>query len=202
MSAPISDNALDVIFRQARSYNAWQDKPVPETLVRAIYDLHRWGPTSANCSPARYVFLPKGSEGREKLVPLMIGPNQEKTRSAAWTVIIAYDHEFHEKIPRLFPHNPGAREWFSDEPARTQTAFRNGTLQSAYFLMAARALGLDCGPLSGFDMDGVNATFFEGAQGEMRHWRANWICNLGYGSQENLFERSPRLDFEEAVVIL
>ena len=202
MAAPVSDNALDVIFREARTYNAWDDTQVPETLVRAIYDLHKWGPTSANCSPARYLFLPKDSEGRQRLLPHMIGPNRDKTEAAPWTVIIAYDYEFHEKIPDLFPHNPGARDWFAEEPARTDTAFRNGTLQSAYFLIAARALGLDCGPMSGFDMDAVNREFFESAEGEMQNWRANWICNLGHGTSENLFERSPRLSFEDACVIL
>ncbi len=202
MAAPVSDSALDTIFREARTYNAWEDKAVPETLVRAIYELHKWGPTSANNSPARYVFLPKDSDGRKKLLPFMIGPNREKTETAPWTVIIAHDMEFHQKIPKLFPHNPGAKAWFENEPGRTENAVRNGTLQSAYFLIAARALGLDCGPLSGFDMAGVNEAFFESAEGEMKHWRANWICNLGHGSTEDLFPRSPRLDFDEACVIL
>ena len=202
MAAPVSDNALDVIFRQARTHNAWEDTHVPETLIRAVYDLQKWGPTSANCSPARYVFLTRESAARQKLLPHMIGPNRDKTEAAPWTVIIAYDHQFHEKIPELFPHNPGARDWFENEPARTETAFRNGTLQSAYFLIAARALGLDCGPMSGFDSDGVNREFFESAEGEMKNWRVNWICNLGHGSSEDLFARSPRLDFDDACVIL
>jgi 3-hydroxypropanoate dehydrogenase len=201
MTRPVSDEALDTLFRKARSYNAWTQDDVPETLIRAVYELSKYGPTSANCSPARYLILRPG-EARERLIPYMIGPNKEKTRDAPWTVLIAYDRMFLDKIPELFPHNPGARDWFKEEPARTTTAFRNGTLQSAYFLVAARALGLDAGPMSGFDHDGVDGEFFLEAEGEMANWRINWICNLGHGSEEGLFERSPRLDFDTACRIL
>lgn len=201
MAYPVSDEAFDTLFRKARSYNGWQEKDVPETLVRATYDLHKWGPTSANCSPARYLFLRTG-EAKERLIPHLIGPNKEKSRAAPWVVIIAHDMEFQEKIPELFPHNPGAKDWFTEPKARHDTAFRNGTLQSAYFLIAARALGLDTGPMSGFDNDGVDKAFFIGQGGEKENWRSNWICNLGYGSQDDLFERSPRLGFEEACQIL
>ena len=201
MAYPVSDEAFDTLFRKARSYNGWQEKDVPETLVRATYDLHKWGPTSANCSPARYLFL-RTADAKERLIPHLIGPNKEKSRAAPWVVIIAHDMEFQEKIPELFPHNPGAKDWFAAPKARHDTAFRNGTLQSAYFLVAARALGLDTGPMSGFDNDGVDKEFFIGQGGEMENWRSNWICNLGYGSQDDLFERSPRLSFEDACQIL
>lgn len=198
MTHPVNDHALDVIFRDARSYNSFSDKPVPEILMRAVYDLTKMGPTSANCSPARFVFV--GSEaGKDKLVPLMMAQNQEKTRRAAWAVIIAFDEEFPEKIPQLFPHNPGAKDWFDDPQVREDTAFRNGTLQAAYLMIAARSLGLDCGPMSGFDMDAVNKAFFESSDDdEMKHWKANFICNIGHGTKEDLFDRSPRLSFEEA----
>jgi 3-hydroxypropanoate dehydrogenase len=172
---------------------------VPEVLMRAVYDLTKWGPTSANGSPARFIFLAKDGEGRERLKPLMAEMNVDKTMSAPWTVILAHDLDFHEKMPELFPHNPGAKDWFADEDNRTETAFRNGTLQSAYFLIAARALGLDCGPLSGFDNAGVDAEFMTG---ERSRWRSNWICNVGHGDREGLFDRSPRLDFDDACIIL
>lgn len=199
MADPISDNGLNTLFRRARSYNSWTDQHVPEVLMRAVYDLTKWGPTSANGSPARFIFLAKDGEGRERLKPLMAEMNVDKTMSAPWTVILAHDLDFHEKMPELFPHNPGAKDWFADEDNRTETAFRNGTLQSAYFLIAARALGLDCGPLSGFDNAGVDAEFMTG---ERSRWRSNWICNVGHGDREGLFDRSPRLDFDDACIIL
>lgn len=201
MAYPVSDEAFDTIFRKARSYNAWQDKDVPETLVRATYDLHKWGPTSANCSPARYLFL-RTPEAKERLIPHLIGPNQEKSRTAPWVVIIANDMTFQDKIPELFPHNPDAKNWFNDPEVHAATAMRNGTLQSAYFLIAARALGLDTGPMSGFDNEGVDKEFFIGQGDEKENWRSNWICNLGHGAQDGLFERLPRLDFDAACEIL
>ncbi|MCI4646487.1 MAG: malonic semialdehyde reductase [Hyphomonadaceae bacterium] len=201
MAYPVSDEAFDTIFRKARSYNTWQEKDVPETLIRATYDLHKWGPTSANCSPARYVFL-HSEAAKARLIPHLIGPNQEKSRTSPWVVIIATDMAFQEKMPALFPHNPGAKDWFQDPEVHATTAFRNGTLQSAYFLIAARALGLDTGPMSGFNNAGVDEEFFIGQGGEKENWRSNWICNLGYGSKEGLFDRSPRLGFEEACEIL
>ncbi|MEM6947944.1 MAG: malonic semialdehyde reductase [Pseudomonadota bacterium] len=201
MATPVSDRAFDVLFRKARSYNAWEEKDIPETLVRAVYDLSKWGPTSANCCPARYTFI-RSDAAKDRLVPYLLGTNKEKSRTAPWVVIISHDLEFHEKIPELFPHNPGAKDWFADEGARHETAFRNGTLQSAYFLMAARALGFDTGPMSGFDNAGVDREFFIGQGGERENWRSNWICNLGYGSNQDLFERSPRLEFEAACEVL
>ncbi len=199
MAHPVNDHALDVIFRDARSQNGFTDKAVPEILIRAVYDLTKMGPTSANCSPARFLFV-SSPEAKARLLPLMSEGNRSKTAEAPWTVIMAHDMAFQEKMPALFPHNPGAKDWFNAN--REETAIRNGTLQTAYFLIAARALGLDCGPMSGFDMAGVNAEFFEKGDGEMKHWRANWICNLGHGDKSKLFPRSPRLSFDEACRIL
>lgn len=199
MADPISDEALNTLYRRARSYNGWTDKSVPETLMRATYELAKWGPTSANGSPARFLFLAQGSEGKERLKPHMSEQNMEKTMKAPWTVIMAHDLDFHEKMPELFPHNPGAKDWFADEEERAVHAFRNGTLQSAYFLMGARALGLDCGPLSGFDNAGVDKEFMTG---ERSRWRSNWICNIGHGDRDSIFDRSPRLDFDDACVII
>lgn len=201
MTYPVNDNALDVIFRDARSYNAWEDKDVPETLVRAVYDLTKMGPTSANCSPARFLLV-RSDEAKDQLIPHMMESNQDKVRTAPWVVVIAHDMQFHEKIPDLFPHNPGAKDWFEAPDARHETAFRNGTLQGAYMMIAARALGLDCGPMSGFDQDGVNNEFFIGSGGEMENWRANWVCSIGHGAEKDLFDRSPRLDFETACRII
>lgn len=199
MADPISDEAMNTLFRRARSYNGWTDEAVPEVLMRAAYDLTKWGPTSANGLPARFIFLAKDGEGRERLKPLLGPMNVEKTMSAPWTVIIAHDLDYHENLPDLFPHNPEAKNWFENEEFRQVNAFRNGTLQSAYFLMAARALGLDCGPLSGFDNAGVDAEFMTG---ERARWRSNWICNIGRGDRESVFDRSPRMDFDDACLIL
>ncbi|MAK59744.1 MAG: malonic semialdehyde reductase [Ponticaulis sp.] len=200
MSDPLPGESLDQIFRSARTYNQWQDKDVPESLIRATYDLLKMGPTSANCCPARFVFV-RTEEAKQRLAPLMSEGNREKTIKAPWTVIIANDLEFHEKIPELFPHNPGAKDWFKDPQNRAETAFRNGTLQGAYLMIAARAMGLDCGPLSGFDREGVDKEFFQ-SNPETESWTANFICNLAYGDPETLFPRSPRLDFESACQIL
>ena len=199
MAHPVNDHALDVIFRDARSHNGFTDKSVPEVLIRAVYDLTKMGPTSANCSPARFVWVTT-DEGKKRLAPHMSAGNHDKTLTAPWTCIIAYDLHFQEKIPALFPHAPGAKDWFNSN--RDETAFRNGSLQGAYLMIAARSLGLDCGPMSGFDADGVNAEFFQSQDGEMNHWRANFICNIGHGDKSKLFDRSPRLDFDEACRIL
>ncbi|MEO9969654.1 MAG: malonic semialdehyde reductase [Hyphomonadaceae bacterium] len=199
MADPINDLALHTLFRRARSYNSWKEEAVPEVMMRAIYDLAKWGPTSANGSPARFIFLPMDGKGRDKLKPHLADENVAKTMTAPWTVIIAHDLDFHEKMPDLFPHMPTAKDWFADEDHREVNAFRNGSLQSAYFLMAARAVGLDCGPLSGFDTAGVDKAFMTGAR---KRWRTNWICNLGHGDPEGIFDRLPRLEFDEACAIL
>lgn len=201
MPAPINDNALDQLFRQARSRNAWTDQGVPETLIRATYELTKMGPTSANCSPARFLFV-GSKEGKEKLRPYLAPGNVAKTMAAPWVAVIAFDLDFHERIPELFPHAPGARDWFTGSPEMAhETAFRNGTLQGAYLMLAARALGLDCGPMSGFDRAGLDAAFFAGDP-VMGTWKSNFLCNIGYGSQENLFARSPRLAFDDACRIV
>ena len=199
MAHPVNDHALDVIFRDARSQNGFLDKSVPEVLVRAVYDLAKMGPTSANCCPARFLWI-TSDEAKARLKPHISGNNTDKTMGAPYVCIIAYDLKFQEKIPKLFPHAPEAKDWFNSN--RDETAFRNGTLQGAYLMIAARALGLDCGPMSGFDADGVNKEFFESQDGEMQHWRANFICNIGHGDKSKLFDRSPRLDFEEACRVL
>ncbi len=192
----INDEALDIIFRNARTRNGWEEREVSKTLMQAVYDLTKWGPTSANCSPARFVFV-SSPEAKERLKPHLSEGNREKTMAAPCCVIIAYDMEFYEKLPQLFPHTD-AKSWFtgSDDLIK-ETAFRNGTLQGGYFIIAARALGLDCGPMSGFDQDGVNKEFFSGTP-----YQANFLCNIGYGTDKDLFDRSPRLSFDEACEIL
>jgi 3-hydroxypropanoate dehydrogenase len=191
MSDRIDAHALDQLFFEARTHNEWLDRPVSDDLLKELFDTLRWAPTSANCSPARIVFV-KSPEAKAKLLPAMIEGNVEKTRTAPVTAIIGHDLEFHEQLPRLFPHTD-ARAWFAgNQPLIEATAFRNGTLQGAYLILAARALGLDCGPMSGFDADRVNEAFFAGTS-----VRVNFLCNLGYGRSEALFPRSPRFEFED-----
>ncbi len=200
MTKPVNDYALDLIWRRGRSYNGWTNQPVSEPVIRAVYDLTKMGMTSANCSPARFTFI--GSpEGKERLRPFLMESNVDKTMAAPWTVIIAHDLEFHEKIPQLFPHDPGAKDWFADDELRKTTAFRNGTLSGAYLMLAARALGLDCGPMSGFDNASVDKEFFLGDD-DTKNWRSNWLCNIGHGDDSTIFDRSPRFAFDEACQIL
>ncbi len=192
MSESVDDTALDQLFRTARTHKVWQDRPVPEDLLRQLYDLTRWGPTSANCFPARFLFLTT-PEQKEKLRPHLWEPNVEQTMAAPVIAIIAYDLKFYERLPELFPHVPIAKSWFdSDEAVALETAFRNSTLQGAYLMFAARALGLDCGPMSGFVNAAVDAEFFPDGQ-----FKSNFICNLGYGVSEDLIPRSPRPDFDD-----
>lgn len=200
MSQPINKQALSQIFETARSHSAWRQEPVPASLMEAVYDLAKMGPTSANCSPARYVFI-SSPQGKARLKPFLSDGNVEKTMTAPWVVIIAHDLHFADKLPELFPHDPSAKSWFSDDAIREATAFRNGTLSGAYLMLAARALGLDCGPMSGFDAAGVDQEFFAGNP-ETRNWRSNWLCNIGYGDASALFPRSPRLDFKDACLTL
>jgi len=195
-TSAISGASLDQLFRKARTHNGWLPKPVPTELLREIYDLARFGPTSANSSPARFVFVTT-AEAKARLRPALSAGNLDKTMAAPVTVIIAYDTEFHERLPKLFPHKD-MRSVFAGNAALIEaTAFRNSSLQGAYFILAARALGLDCGPMSGFDAAKVNAEFFPDGK-----WKANFLCNLGYGDATKLSPRSPRLSFEEACVIL
>ncbi len=193
----IDEAALDTLFREARTHNKWRDEPVSDETLRAIYDILKWGPTSANSSPARFLFI-RGHDAKERLRPALSPGNAEKTMVAPVTVVIAYDPKFFDLLPRIFPHNQEARSWFATNEAFAQeTAFRNGTLQGAYLIMAARALGLDCGPMSGFDKAKVDEEFFS-----YRGWKSNFLCNLGYGDPAGIFARSPRLDFEEACELL
>jgi 3-hydroxypropanoate dehydrogenase len=192
----ISEEALEQIFTKARTHSVWLPEPVSDELLHQIYDLMKFGPTSANCCPARIVFA-KSKEAKEKLLLCMAEGNVEKTRTAPVTAIIAYDLEFYEKLPKLFPYAP-ARSWFAgNQPLIESTAFRNGTLQGAYFIIVARSLGLDCGPMSGFDNAKVDAAFFQGTS-----WKSNFVCNLGYGDSSKLHPRSTRLEFSEACKIL
>jgi 3-hydroxypropanoate dehydrogenase len=200
MDHPVSDTALDQLFRSARTANAWSQEDVPEVLIRAVYDLTKMGPTSANISPARFLWI-RSDAAKEKLKPFLMEANVPKVLAAPWTVIIAWDEKFEEQVPKLFPHNPGAKDWFTDPDTHFDAAFRNCTLQGAYLMMAARALGLDCGPMSGFDKEGVDAAFFANND-KRKHWTCNFICALGVGDDSAVFERSPRLSFEEAGDIL
>ena len=185
-------DALDRLFRQARTQNRWQDRPVPDAKLQEIYDILKWGPTSANSSPARFVFV-RTREGKERLRPALSSGNLEKTMTAPVVAIVAYDPNFHDLLPKVFPHTD-ARSWFVGNDALVQTtAFRNGTLQGAYLMIAARAVGLDVGAMSGFDNAKVDEAFFAGTG-----WKSNFLVNLGYGDPAGLFDRSPRLDFDEA----
>src|SRR5579864_256330 len=197
MSHHVNDEALDILFRKARTHISWLDKPVSDDLLHQIYDLMKWGPTSANSSPGHILFL-RTSEAKERLRPALSPNNVDKTMLAPVTAILAYDLKFYERLPRLFPNNPAAREWFSGNAQLAEvTAFRNGTLQGGYFILAARGLGLDCGPMSGFDNAKVDAEFFAGTS-----VKSNFLCNLGYGHASKLFPRNPRLDFDEVCKLL
>ena len=194
--APLGDAALAQVFTEARTRNGWTDRPVATELHHRLYDLTKFGPTAVNNTPARFVFV-TSPEAKARLVPLMSEGNQAKTAQAPVTVIIGYDMNFHDHLAHLFPHAPGARDWFGDETARRESAFRNSSLQGGYLIAAARALGLDVGPMSGFDPAGIKAEFFP--EGDIE---PNFIVNLGYGNDDNLFPRSPRLTFEEAARIV
>lgn len=195
MSDVLSAAALDQLFRTARTQNAFQDRPVEDSQLRELYDLLKWGPTAANSSPARFVFV-KSAEAKQKLAPALSEGNADKTLAAPVTVIVAYDEDFHEKLPYLFPHTD-AKAWF-DGPreGRHESAFRNSTLQGAYLMLAARSIGLDAGPMSGFDHAKLDAAFFAGTT-----LKSNFLVNLGYGDSAGLFPRLPRLSFDEAARI-
>ena len=192
----LDDRSLDILFRKARTHSDWLDKPVSDELLQQVYDLLKWAPTSANSSPARIVFV-RSAAAKERLLLCVTPGNLDKTRAAPVTAIIAHDTEFYEKLPKLFPH-ADARSWFAGNQALIDTtAFRNGTLQGAYLILAARALGLDAGPMSGFDNAKVDQAFFP--EGKIK---SNFLVNLGYGDGEKLFPRSPRLSFAETAQIL
>lgn len=192
----LDDRSLDILFRKAHTYNGWKEKDVTDVLLQAVYDLMKWGPTSANCCPARFIFV-KSMEAKEKLRPHLMAGNVEKTMEAPVTAIIANDKKFYEHLPKLFPHTD-ARSWFEGKQNFIDsTAMRNGTLQGAYLMIAARALGLDCGPMSGFSPKGIKEAFFPDDDCEV-----NFICNIGYGTSESVHERNPRFSFDEVCKIV
>jgi 3-hydroxypropanoate dehydrogenase len=211
MNDVLGDAALDQLFRKARTHAAWLDKLVTDDTLKQVYDLMKWGPTSANSSPARFVFI-RSQEAKERLRGALAPGNVEKTMTAPVTVIIAYDLLFFEKLPKLFPHSPAMRGLYAGNPQLIEvTAKRNSSLQGAYFIIAARALGLDCGPMSGFDNAKLDEEFFgagkecEGCEQEFfpsGHVKSNFLCNLGYGDASKLFPRAPRLEFTEACTLL
>ncbi len=189
----LNQSALDQLFFAAHTLNAWQDKPVADELLQRLYDTLRMAPTSMNCSPARIVFV-KSQTAKEKLNQALMEGNRAKAMAAPVTAIVGYDTRFFEQLPKLFPANPNARGFFEDNAALSDlTTFRNGTLQGAYLILAARALGLDCGPMSGFDNATVDSLFFAGT-----NVKSNFICNLGYGDIKGIYPRNPRLSFDEA----
>ncbi|HAB74049.1 MULTISPECIES: malonic semialdehyde reductase [Pantoea] len=192
MHTPLDNTALDQLFNEARTHSYWQDKPLEAGILEQLYALTALGPTSANCSPGRFVFV-ASQEGKEKLKPALSSGNVEKTMTAPVTVIVAHDMAFYDRLPQLFPH-ADARSWFTGSPELVkETAFRNSSLQAGYLILAARALGLDAGPMSGFDPAKVNEAFFAGSS-----WQVNMLINLGYGDREKLHPRLPRLRFEQA----
>jgi 3-hydroxypropanoate dehydrogenase len=196
MTAPLDNRALDQLFNLARTHNAWQKRDVPDALLHQIVDLLKMGPTSANCSPARFVFV-RTAEAKAKLKPHLDKGNVEKTMLAPVTAIIGTDYRFYDHLPKLFPHTD-AKSWFADKKELADvTAFRNGTLQGGYLILAARSLGLDCGPMSGFNNDGVDQAFFGGTG-----FKSNFLCNLGYGDPAALQPRSPRFAFDETARIV
>ncbi|MDH3948140.1 MAG: malonic semialdehyde reductase [Gammaproteobacteria bacterium] len=195
-SAVLNDQSLDTLFRQARSHNAWQGKLVSDDLLKQLYDLMKMGPTSANACPGRFVFI-KSAEAKDKLKACLDEGNVDKSMTAPVVAIIGMDLEFYEQLPKLFPHTD-ARVWFVGKAGKIQeTAFRNSSLQGAYLMLAARSLGLDCGPMSGFDNVKLDAAFFP--DGKVK---SNFICAIGYGDETGLYPRGPRLDFNEAAEIV
>ena len=195
MNTPISITSIQQLFSGARTHHAWLGKPIADGLLHEIYDLAKWGPTSANSLPMRIVFV-KSQSAKEKLMPALAGSNVEQVRAAPVTAIVAYDQKFYDQLPTLFPAFD-ARSLFASNPSLSeQTAFRNSSLQGAYFILAARALGLDTGPMSGFDNAKVDQAFFENSS-----WKSNFLCNIGYGDAAKLHPRGPRLGFDQACII-
>ncbi len=195
MSESINKAALDTLFLEARTHYRWQDKQVDDAMLKDLYDVLKMGPTSMNALPARFVFV-KSDAGKDKLKPALAAGNIDKVMAAPVTVIVAYDSRFYEYLPELFPHMDGKAMYENNPELAESTAFRNGSLQGAYLILAARALGLDCGPMSGFDNGKVDEVFFPDGR-----WKSNFLCNLGYGDPEGLYPRGPRLGFEQACVL-
>ena len=196
MTSPLDGPALDTLFRTARSRNSWTPEPLPAGALKEIYDLAKWGPTAANSGPARFVFV-TSEEAKERLASAASSGNQAKIKAAPATAIIGYDLDFPQTLPKLFPHAPGMKDTFTDPAITEHTAFRNSTLQGAYLIMSARALGYDCGPMSGFNNAKVDELFFAGA-----NIKSNFICSIGHGDTKGLFERLPRQDFDEVCKVL
>jgi 3-hydroxypropanoate dehydrogenase len=193
----LGQEAVELLFTEARSHNDFEPLPVSDSDLEALYDITKMGPTSANCCPARLVFV-RSDEAKARLVPFAMESNRPKIQNASACVIIANDSRFYDRIPELFPHEPSARNWFTgSEDFAAETALRNGSLQAAYLMLAARALGLDIGPISGFDAAGVDAEFFPDGR-----FKSNMLCNIGRGKPSALFDRSPRLAFDDACQIL
>jgi 3-hydroxypropanoate dehydrogenase len=197
MNQKLDDSALETLFREARTYAAWQPRPVADQTLRDLYDLLKWAPTSANAAPARFAFL-RSKEAKERLRPALAPGNIEKTMMAPVTVIVAYDMKFYDQLPKLFPQSPGMKLMFESNPQLVEvTAQRNSSLQGAYLILAARALGLDCGPMSGFDNVKLDEEFFAD-----RQLKSNFLCNIGYGDPARLRSRQARLEFDEACSIV
>lgn len=211
MSNRLSEDGRDLLFREARTHSHWLDEPVSDDTLRELYELMKWAPTSMNCNPVRILFL-RSPVAKGRLLPALASGNVEKTMSAPVTAVISYDFEFYDHLPRLFPQYASAREMFAESPEIAETtARRNSSLQGAYFILAARAVGLDCGPMSGFDNAKVDEIFF-GAGSErdateqefftVGHIRANFLCNLGYADHTKVYPRNPRFEFDEVCKIL
>ncbi|MDB5713987.1 MAG: nitroreductase [Sphingomonadales bacterium] len=195
-TSPLTPDALDQLFRVARTHNGWTDRAIPDALLQEVYELAKWAPTAANSNPARFMFV-RSAEGKARLLPHINPGNVDKVRAAPCTVIIANDPRFYDMMPKLFPSRDMKGNFVNNPEMAADTESRNATLQGAYFIIAARALGLDVGPMSGFNKAGVDQEFFANCS-----WRANFLCNIGYGSDENLFDRNPRLDFSEACLLV
>ena len=196
MTDRLADAALDQLFRAARTRNGWQSETLPQSLLHELYDLMKWGATAANTTPARFVFVTSDA-AKEKLSSVAAGNNQAKIKQAPATVIVGYDLDFPQTLDKLFPHVPNMKANFTDAAAIHEGAFRNGSLQGAYLMLAARSLGLDCGPMSGFNNAKVDALFFAGTK-----IKSNFLCSIGHGTDDNLFPRLPRLDFDDACQIV
>jgi 3-hydroxypropanoate dehydrogenase len=195
ITAELPEQALNQLFTEARTHHAWQDKPLEDAVLRRLYDLAKWGPTSVNSQPARLVFV-KSKEAKERLIPALQGGNVEQVKAAPVTVIVAHDERFYDRLPVLFPAFDAKSMFASDEAMSRETALRNGSLQGAYLMLAARSLGLDVGPMSGFNNAAVDEAFFKGSS-----WKSNFLCNIGYGDVSKVFPRGPRLSFEQAARI-
>ncbi len=195
MNKSVNEEALDILFRKARTYNNWQSRPVEDDKLKAIYDLMKMAPTGANCCPLRIVFVKSDAE-KERLKPTLMGANVDKTMQAPVTAILAYDMEFHNELPFLFPHTD-AKSWYEGKDAAIKsTAELNGSLQAGYFMLAARSLGLDCGPMAGFNSKKVDEAFLKDTK-----YKSYILCNLGYGDDEGMFDRLPRFDFDKVCKI-